>query len=76
METQETKIEFPCPYSIEQKYEMAASGEYGSFEIYSGNGQIIGYRGMRKGYGTTGVYATYKLALEAAFTEFGEKNER
>lgn len=68
-----TEINFPCPYSLEEKYKMATSGEYGAFELYGKDGEISGYRGFRKTGGTTGVYDNYKDALEAAFTEFGDK---
>ena len=68
-----TEIEFPCPYSIEERYEMAVSGQYGVFEIYGADGGINGYRGYRKEYGTTGIYDSYRWALEAAFTEYGPK---
>ncbi len=68
-----TSIEFFCPYTLEQKYEMACSGEYGAFELYDPNSSADGitFRGFRKGYGTTGIYSTYRDALEAAFTVFG-----
>jgi hypothetical protein len=68
-----TEIEFTCPYSVKEKYEMASSGEYGVFEMYGNDGEIYGYRGFRKDHGTTGVYETYRFALEAAFTEYGDK---
>lgn len=68
-----TIYEFPCPYTIEERYELICTGEYGVFEMFGRDGEINGYRGYRKGYGTTGVYDTYKGALEASFTEFGPK---
>ena len=52
---------------------MAVSGQYGVFEIYGADGGINGYRGYRKEYGTTGIYDSYRWALEAAFTEYGPK---
>lgn len=64
-------IEFVCPYTLEQRYEMACSGEYGAFELFDPESDAIAFRGFRKGYGTTGIYSTYKYALEAAFTIFG-----
>lgn len=68
-----TVIEFPCPYTIEERYAMICTGEYGAFEMYAHNGTITGYRGFRKGFGTTGIYDNYKDALEAALTEFGNQ---
>lgn len=68
-----TEINFPCPYTTEEKYNMVCTGEYGVFEMYDNRGDISGYRGFRCGYGTTGVYDNYKAALESAFTEFGDK---
>lgn len=70
-----TELDFPCPYTTEEKYEMATSGEYGAFEIWGGNGEIQGFRGFRKEYGTTGIYETFKMALEAAFTTYGPKSQ-
>jgi hypothetical protein len=67
----ETLIDFPCPYDIETRYNMICSGEYGVFELYDHRGSIGGYRGYRIGYGTTGVYDSYKAAIEAALTEYG-----
>lgn len=68
-----TIIEFGCPYTLEQKYDMICSGEYGAFEMYDNNGNIYGYRGFRREHGSTGVYDSYRAAIEAAFTEFGNK---
>ena len=70
---QKTLIDFPCPYTLEQRYEMVCSGEYGVFEMFDSCGNVSGYRGFRSGYGSTGVYDNYRSALEAAFTEFGDK---
>lgn len=72
-EDEENSIEFSCPYSLEEKYDMVCSGEYGVFEMYGQAGEVTGYRGFRKGHGTTGIYDSYKRALEAAFTEFGDE---
>ena len=73
-DNRKTILEFPCPYTTEQKYEMVCSGEYGVFEMFDVCGDISGYRGFRSGYGTTGVYDNYRDALEAAFTEFGNND--
>ena len=70
-----TQIDFPCPYTVEQRYDMVCSGEYGVFEMYDNYGDVVGYRGYRKEHGTTGVYDSYRAALEAAFIEFGDKHE-
>lgn len=71
----ETKLEFTCPYTIEERYQMITTGEYGVFEMYGSDGSITGYRGYRKEFGTTGVYDNYRDAMEAALTEYGPKNE-
>lgn len=70
-----TEIEFSCPYTIEERYSMVCSGEYGVFEMFGDDGEVGGYRGCRRGFGTTGVYDNYKDALEASFTEFGHLKE-
>lgn len=69
------EFEFKCEYTTEQKYDMVCSGEYGVFEMFERDGSVSGYRGFRTGYGSTGIYDTYKLALEAAFIEFGHLKE-
>jgi hypothetical protein len=66
-----TELDFPCKYTIEQRYQMVCSGEYSVFEMFDRKGNVNGYRGCRSGFGTTGIYDTYKDALEAAFIEFG-----
>lgn len=68
-----TQIDFPIPYSVEERYELICTGEYGVFEMIDNYGEVSGYRGFRKGYGTTGVYDTYQGALEASFIEYGPK---
>ena len=67
----ETKIEFECPYTIEERYQMITTGEYGVFDLYDANGDVTGYRGYRKEFGTTGVYDNYRDAMEAALTLYG-----
>lgn len=62
-------------FTLEQRYEMATSGEYGVFEIYSSGGDVQNFRGYRKEYGTTGVYSTFREALEAAMCEFGNSTD-
>ena len=69
-----TLIDFPCPYTIDERYEMVCTGEFGVFEMYDNHGDITGYRGFRREHGTTGVYSTYKEALEASFIEFGDED--
>lgn len=71
--TNQTQYEFIDIYTLEEKYAMATSGEYGAFELYSAGGNIEGFRGFRKEHGTTGVYQTFREALEAAFIEYGDK---
>ena len=62
-ESKITEIEFPCPYSVEDKYDFVTSGEYGVFEVYDAQGEVNSYRGYRKGYGLTGTYDNFKDAL-------------
>lgn len=75
MTDNKTVIEFVCPYTIEQRYEMAMTGQFGVFDMMNHKGEVTGYRGFRTGYGTTGVWSTYKEAFEAALTEFGHLTE-
>lgn len=74
MDEKKTLIEFPCPFSVEEKYAMVCSGEFGAFEMISASGALTGYRGFRKGFGTTGIYDNFKDALEAAMTKWGNES--
>ena len=69
-----TVVEFGCDYTLEEKYQLAMSGEYCVFELFSRDGDVSGYRGTRKGYGVTGVWPTYREAFEAAIIEMGPKS--
>jgi hypothetical protein len=51
------------------RYEQLVSGQYGAFEMWSSKGEIDGYRGFRKDFGTTDIYPTYREAIEAALEE-------
>ena len=68
-----TEIEFGCNLTLEEKYNLLMTGNYGAFEIFSADGEITAYRGFAKYKGTTGVYSTYREACEAAIYEFGNK---
>ena len=52
------------------KFDRLASGEYGAFEMWDATGDVSGYRGFRKNFGTTDVFPTYREAVEAALDEF------
>ena len=57
------------------QYEKLVSGEYGAFEMWSTDGEVEGYRGFRKNYGSTEIYPTYREAIEAALEEFSNNEE-